>query len=101
MPREYKRIKHLLKEILLEKEKGSTHQEIGEMYGFSRKQVSKLVERHRQNQKKLIQPQMPAKRRGRPRTTPITTQREQEHEINKLKMENKLLRDFLQECGRR
>lgn len=41
------------------------------------------------------------KRKGRPRTKPITIQREMELENNRLKMEVELLRSFLQAAGRR
>lgn len=44
---------------------------------------------------------MPNKRRGRPRKSPITTQRDLELENTRLKMEVDLLRAFLQAAGRR
>lgn len=40
-------------------------------------------------------------RRGRPRKTPITTVKDLELENKRLKMENELLRSFLQLSGRR
>ena len=41
------------------------------------------------------------KRRGRPRTKPITNQEDMALEIRRLKMEVELLRSFLQAAGRR
>jgi len=41
------------------------------------------------------------KRRGRPRTKSITSQKEMEHEIKRLRMEIELLRSFLHAAGRR
>jgi len=40
------------------------------------------------------------KRRGRPRTKPTTPQQEMELELMQLRMENDLLRSFLQAAGR-
>ena len=39
---------------------------------------------------------VPSKRKGRPRTRPLTAVEEYEKEIARLEMENKLLRDFLE-----
>jgi len=100
MPREYKKIKHFENEINQMKEEGLTHQEIGEVLGYTKIQVKEFVKRQRRKVHKIYFGIMP-KRRGRPRRKPITSQREMELEINKLKMENKLLRDFLQSIGRR
>lgn len=44
--------------------------------------------------------QIVPKHRGRPRKTPITTQREMELRIKQLEMENELLRNFLKEIER-
>jgi transposase-like protein len=41
------------------------------------------------------------KRRGRPRTRPLTTQKEYEQRIKQLEMEVELLRTFLQAAGRK
>lgn len=101
MAREYTKIKHLLPEIKKMREKGHTNREIGIYLGFKESQVKKLLERTRAKERKSLQESQPPKRRGRPRKTPITTQREMELEINRLKMENELLRNFLQSIGRR
>ena len=101
MSREYKKIKQHKEEIYQMKEEGLTYREIGEKLGYTRDQVKYFVKRQRQRQKKAIGKEISLKHRGRPRKNPITNQKEMEEEINRLKMENELLRDFLQSIGRR
>lgn len=45
MPREYRHIKDYEKEILKLKGEGLTQREIGEKYGFTRKQVHNFITR--------------------------------------------------------
>ena len=81
---------------------GKTQREIAEHYGFSSKTVVKqLLNRERKKLQKeaagiVIRP------KGRPRkdALPRDIVAEQQYEINRLKMENKLLRDFLQSVER-
>ena len=100
MAREYKKVKHLLPEILKLKQEGKTHREIAAIYGLTKEQVERLVERHNQEKRKSEEEIPQKKRRGRPKTKPLTGQREMELEIKRLKMENDLLRSFLQAAGR-
>lgn len=65
-------------------------------YGISRWAIYSWT-----GQAKKVESQVPKKRRGRPRTAPITTQKELEQEYKRLKMEVDLLRSFLQGAGRR
>ena len=64
--------KHYWKEILAKvlemKEAGRTHKEIGEQLGYSKEQIKRLVERYHKKQREQPIP----KRRGRPRSTPLT-----------------------------
>lgn len=101
MGRKYVKTKQIVNEVLKYQEEGKTYREIGKIYGLSVKQITNLLYRHRNTVKKLSGATIPLKRKGRPRKKPITTQREMELEIRKLKMENDLLRDFLQSIGRR
>lgn len=101
MSREYKKIKHLEEEILELQRTGYTYRQIGEKYGYTKMQVKSLVKRYRNNIIKITTNSVPNKRRGRPRKAPITSQSELELEINRLRMENDLLRNFLQSIGRR
>lgn len=82
---------------------GKTQREIAEHYGFSSKTVVKqLLNRERKKLQKeaagiVIRP------KGRPRkdAPPLDIVAEQQYEINRLKMENKLLRDFLRSTERK
>lgn len=100
MPRKYKTIKHYEKFINAMQEDGWTYREIGEKLGYTRDQVKDCVKRQRRRTRKAIENEMPVKGRGRPRKKPVTNLKEMELEINKLKMENELLRNFLQSIGR-
>lgn len=82
---------------------GKTQREIAEHFGFSSKEaVRELLKRERRKEAKLAAGIMP-RPKGRPRkdALPRDVAAEQAYEINRLKMENKLLRDFLQLTGRK
>ena len=84
-------------------EAGKTQREIAEHFGFSSKEVVReLLKRERRKEAKLAAGIMP-RPNGRPRkdAQPRDVAAEQAYEINRLKMENKLLRDFLQLTGRK
>jgi transposase len=90
----------IIKDVLRMKEEGMTNTEIGDHFGFTRKQIKKLLERYRKNERNreagiLPQPKKHPRRQ-------IQTQEEKLRSENKqLKMENELLRDFLYAIGRR
>ena len=100
--RMYTQVHILLPEIQEMIAAGKTQREIAEHYGFSSKTVVKqLLNRERKKQQKeaagiVIRP------KGRPRkdAQPRDIVAEQQYEINRLQMENKLLRDFLQSVER-
>ena len=100
--RTYTQVQVLLPEIREMIAAGKTQREIAEHYGFSSKTVVKqLLNRERKKLQKeaagiVIRP------KGRPRkdAQPRDIVAEQQYEINRLKMENKLLRDFLQSVER-
>lgn len=79
---------------------GKTRQEIADHFGLDKKQIKNWVNRYNREQAKLAAGLVP-KRRGRPRTGTLTNKAEYEYEINRLRMENELLRDFLQFTGRK
>ena len=88
--REYKKVQHLLPEILKMRESGKTHREIAECYGLKNKEVVKqLLIRERRKEKRLLSGKI-YRPKGRPR------KESPEAELERLRMENKLLRDFLQ-----
>ena len=82
---------------------GKTQREVAEHFGFKDKYVVKrLLERQREKRRKLAAGILP-RSKGKPRKDggPRDIVAEQAYEIQRLQMENKLLRDFLQSAGRR
>ena len=78
---------------------GCTHRAIGEQLGYSRMQIKEYF--HRLHRKERAGARLePPKRKGRPRKTPLTQEREKELRIKELEREVALLRSFLQAAGR-
>ena len=76
------------------REEGRTTREIAEELGLEKKQIRNWISR--QNRKEREQAQgIIRQKKGRPRSRPLTQIEEYEQEIERLKMENELLRDFL------
>ena len=85
--------------IIAMREAGHTNREIADHLGVEKRQIECWVNRRNRKQKKLAAG-IPPKPRGRPRKRPLSTTEEYEREISRLRMENKLLRDFLQSTER-
>ena len=105
MSRKYVKIKELEPQILAMQAKGKTRGEIAKSLGLEKKQIVNWVTRHNHEQARKESGILP-KKKGRPRkdTEPTSMEeiiKEQAYEIKRLKMENKLLRDFLQSVGRK
>ena len=101
--RNYTHIQVLLPEIKAMLAEGKTQREIADYYGFKDKQVVKeLLKRERRKERKLEAGILP-RPQGRPRKSdaPRDIVAEQAYEIRRLRMENELLRDFLQFTGRK
>ena len=101
--RNYTQVQALLPEIRSMLAEGKTQREVAEHYGFKDKYVvKKLLTRERRKERKLEAGIVP-RPKGRPRkeTVPRDIVEEQAHEIQQLRMENKLLRDFLHYTGRK
>ena len=99
----YTHVQVLLPEIRAMEAAGKTKREIAEHFGLRDKYVVKqLLTRERRKEKKIIEGIIP-RPKGRPRKNaqPIDIVSQQAYEIDRLKMENKLLRDFLQLIGRK
>lgn len=95
--RNYTHVQGLLPEIKAMLAEGKTQREVAEYYGFRNKQVvKKLLERERKKERKLEAGILP-RPKGRPRkdAAPRDIVAEQAYEIQRLRMENQLLRDFL------
>ena len=95
--RNYTHVQMLLPEIKAMLAEGETQREVAEYYGFRDKQVVKrLLERERRKERKL-EAGIRSRPKGRPRkdAAPEDVVAGQAYEIQRLRMENKLLRDFL------
>ena len=101
--RNYTHIQALLPEIKAMLAEGKTQREIAEYFGLRDKQVVKeLLKRERRKERKLEAGILPRpKGRLRKAALPRDLVAEQAYEIQRLRMENKLLRDFLQSTGRK
>ena len=99
----YTHVQALLPEIKTMLAEGKTQREVAEYYGFQDKQVVKrLLERERRKERKLEAGIIP-RPKGRPRkdAVPRDIVAEQAYELQRLRMENQLLRDFLCCTGRK
>ena len=92
--RKWTNIKAVETQIVKMREEGRTRQEIADTLGLEKTQIKNWISRHNREQKHLAVGLLP-KRRGRPRRNGYTTMEECQYEIQRLKMENELLWDFL------
>jgi hypothetical protein len=90
----------IIKDVLRMKEEGLTSREIGDYFGFTSKQMKKLLERYRKNARNREAGVLP-RPKGRPRKRFQTQEEKLWFENKQLKMENELLRDFRHAIGRR
>lgn len=101
--RGYTKIEAIGEAILEMLAEGKTQREVAEHFKFRNKNVVKdFVKRHNRKQKKMAAGLFPHSK-GRPRknTPSADSEREKDYEIQRLKMENELLRDFLRAAGRK
>jgi transposase len=102
MPRKYTDIKQYENQIMEMRAAGKTRREIAQALGLEKEQIKGWISRFNREQRKLeagIKPRP----KGRPRKDAEARDivAEQAYEIERLKMENKLLRDFMRLAGRR
>ena len=88
--RKYTKMDKYATQIVTMREKGQTRQEVADELGLDFEQVANWIKRNNQKKRKLAQGIIP-KPQGRPK---------KQSEIEQLRTENKLLRDFLQFTGR-
>ena len=102
MPRKYTKINQYEKEILQWKSEGITNREIARRLGMEYSQVHNWVSRYNERQRKL-KAGIVLRKKGRPRkdSEPRDIVAEQTYIIQRLRMENELLRDFMRSMGRR
>ena len=86
--------------ILQMKEAGMLHSEIAAELGLTTEQVKSCVWRYLKR-KKAISYGNPPKPKGRPRKDGQSPRQDLQREVERLRMENKLLRDFLQSTERK
>lgn len=102
--RNYTHVQMLLPEIEAMMAERKTQREVAEYFGFKDKYVvvKRLLNRQREKRRKLEAGIVP-RPKGRPRkdAAPRDVATEQAYEIARLRMENKLLRDFLQYAERK
>ena len=102
MSRKYTKIVLLESEIQAMRAAGKTRREIAASLGLEKKQIKNWINRHNRKERRLNTGILP-KRKGRPRKNPVSGDivEIQAAEIKRLKMENELLRDFLQSVERK
>ena len=98
--RTYTHVKGLENVIISMRKAGLTRQEIADELGLTKIQIKSWVNRYNQRNKKLAVGIMP-KPKGRPRKDGQTPRQDVQKELERLRMENKLLRDFLQSTERK
>ena len=86
--RKYTKIKDIEPEILTMREEGKSLRVIARELGLDEKQMLNWSYQHNCRQRNMQAEKIP-KRKGRPRTHPLTTAEEYEREIARLEMENK------------
>ncbi len=105
MAREYQHIELYEKEIIRLWEEGKSLREIGELLGFTHKQVQDFKTRYNRKQRKIAAG-IAIKKKGRPAKDSVVTEEDKladlryklarkDARIKQLEMENELMRDFL------
>ena len=98
--RKYTHVKELESIIISLRESGLTRQEIADELGLTKIQIKSWINRYNRRNEQIKQGNI-AKPKGRPRKYPLSSNEAYEIEISRLRMENKLLRDFLQSTERK
>ena len=97
--RKYTKIQTLETEIVSMDEEGKTHREIAEHFGLEHIQVKKCMERFRRRQRRPAAG-IQTRPKGRPRKDGQPPHQSEATELKRLRMENRLLRDFPEPGGR-
>ena len=93
--RKYTNIKLIETQIIEMRRAGKTRQEIADYIGLEKKQIINWVTRHNHEEAKIKSGEQ-LRPKGRPRKDGQPPHQSEQKEIERLRMENKLLRDFLQ-----
>ena len=99
--RKYTNLKALLPEIKEMIAEGKSHREIEEHFGLTgERPIHHLLKQEHRREKKLAAGFVP-KPKGHPRIGGQVLKQDIQKELERLRMENKLLRDFLQSIERK
>jgi transposase len=98
--RKYTHIKRLEELVISMRESGMTRQEIADELGLDKIQVKNCVYRYNHRRTLLALGHEPSPK-GRPRKDGQPPKQDLQKEVERLRMENKLLRDFLQSTERK
>ena len=99
--RKYTKLQVLLPEIKIMLANGMSHREIEEYFGLSgERPVHHLLKQEHRREKKLAAG-LAVKPKGRPSKDGKAPKQDIQKELERLRMENKLLRDFLQSVERK
>ena len=97
--RKYTHIKAMEQQIVTMREAGMTRQEIADELGLTKEQIKGWIKRYNRRGRKFLQ-EREHKTKGRPRKDGSPPRQDIQKELERLRMENKLLRDFLQSIER-
>lgn len=100
MARRYTKVEGLTEVVRTRHEQGETYAEIASDYGLEKKQLKQLMARRRRKERKIAAGYIP-RPKGRPRKEPESEEVKRNNEIERLRMQVELLRNFLSEAGRR
>ena len=98
--RKWVNIKILGPEINAMREAGKTRQEIADHFGLDKIQIKNWINRYSKEVKR-VEAGIAPRPKGRPRKDGQPPHQREKTELERLRMENKLLRDFLQLTGRK
>ena len=97
--RKYTHILSLTSTIISMRNNGYTNQEVADYLGLEREQIKNCIRRHNRNERILASGHT-GKPKGRPRKDGQLPKQDPLKELERLRMENKLLRDFMQSMER-
>ena len=97
--RKYTHILSLTSTIISMRNNGFTNQEVADYLGLEREQIKNCIRRHNRNERILASGHT-GKPKGRPRKDGQLPKQDPQKELERLRMENKLLRDFMQSMER-
>ena len=97
--RKYTHILSLTSTIISMRNNGYTNQEVADYLGLEREQIKNCIRRHNRNERILASGHT-GKPKGRPRKDGQLPKQDPQKELERLRMENKLLRDFMQSTER-